>query len=612
MSFVQRRATRPGSRKLRNALLIMLAVIVLLAGWVGVRASLARDALLGAVPVANRIGSQVLVDGSQIGPDLSILQDRALTAAKLTSDPIWRGAELVPALGANLKAFREAAGVIEQLASEALPPVHDLAGSFSTDSLTPVDGRIDLGVFREAQPSLGEAREALEKADAAASQIDTASTIPQIGSAVDQIVELVSRARGIVDGLDVAASLLPTLLGGDEARSYLLLSLNNAELRSTGGLPGAIAVISAHDGLVTLGDTASATELGEFDDPVLPLTSAESVLYGEALGTWMHDVNLTPDFSRSGELARAMWLERTGTAVDGVLSIDPVALGYLLGATGPVPLESGVILTAENAAQILMSDVYSRFSVPADQDAFFAEATEKIFEAMTSGSADGVKLVQALARAAEENRVHVWSASTEEQDQLEATSIAGRVPESDDRNTAFGVYMNDATGAKMDYYVKGDIAIASAVCRNDRRPNFEVRVNLASTAPSDAATGLPDYVTGGGAYGVAPGNVRTNVYVYAPSGSVPYSVTIDGQEYSFVKADHNNHSVAGVSVELAPGQSSAVAMKFVGEAESAESVVLQHTPMTSFVNTSLNNYLNCGDIAPPPIEEDVEQTEALG
>jgi hypothetical protein len=334
MSFVQRRTTRRWSRNLRIALLIILTVIVLLSAWVGVRASLARDALLGAVPVANRIGSQVLVDGSQIGPDLSILQDRAQTAAKLTSDPVWRGAELVPALGANLKAFREAAGVIEQLASEALPPVHDLAGSFSTDSLTPVGGGIDLEIFREAQPSLGQAREALENADAAASQIDTASTIPQIGSAVDQIVELVSRAKGIVDGLDLAASLLPTLLGGDEPRSYLLLSLNNAELRSTGGLPGAIAVISAHDGLVTLGETASATELGEFDDPVLPLTSAESVLYGEALGTWMHDVNLTPDFSRSGELARAMWLERTGTAVDGVLSIDPVALGYLLGATG--------------------------------------------------------------------------------------------------------------------------------------------------------------------------------------------------------------------------------------------------------------------------------------
>jgi hypothetical protein len=189
------------------ALFIVLALIILLSAWIGVRAFMARDALLGAVPVANRIGSQVLVEGSDISGDLADLQERASSAAALTSDPIWRVAEYVPFVGKNLTAFRQASGLIEDLAAEALPPVAGLAGSFSADSLSPVNGKIDLQVFVRAQPALREAGEALDDADDSAARIDTASTIPQIGSAVDQIVDLVARAKGVVGGLETAASL---------------------------------------------------------------------------------------------------------------------------------------------------------------------------------------------------------------------------------------------------------------------------------------------------------------------------------------------------------------------------------------------------------------------
>jgi hypothetical protein len=591
------------------AVVVLLLFAVL---WIGVRAFLARDALLGAVPIANRVGAQVLTAEVDVSDDLTELQTRARSAASLTSDPVWRVAEFVPILGSNLTAFREAAQVIDRLASDALPPLSALAGTVTADALTPVDGTLDLQVFVDAKPNLGAAREAMDVANSTATHIDTRSTIPQIGAAVDQIVDLVARAKNVIDGLDTAASLLPPMLGADGPKDYLLLSLNNAELRATGGLPGAIAVIHAEQGKLTLGSLSSATALGESSNPVLSLSEAEETLYGSALGTWMHDVNMTPDFPRTGALAQEIWLQRTGETVDGVVTIDPVALSYILSATGPVESKYGVTLSSANAADVLLSEVYARFATPSAQDAFFAEVTGKVFAAVTSGQADGATLVEALTRGADENRIHVWSADPNEQAELATTRVAGQVPLSSAEQTAFGVYFNDATGAKMDYYVDGAIAIGSAICRNDQRPNFEVKVRLTSSAPVDAATVLPEYVTGGGVYGVTPGNVSTNVFVYAPAGSVPYSVTIDGQEYSFVAAEHDSHSVAGVSVELAPGQTSAVSMKFVGEAGSAEAVALQHTPMASDVETSLDNYLDCDDIPAAPTQEEEEQSGALG
>jgi hypothetical protein len=257
---------------------------------------------------------------------------------------------------------------------------------------------------------------------------------------------------------------------------------------------------------------------------------------------------------------------------------------------------SGITLTSVNAADVLLSDVYSIFEDLDDQDAFFASATGKIFSSVVSGQANNSTLLEALTQGASEGRLHLWSADPDEQEKIASTDLAGTIPISDDSATAFGVYFNDSTGAKMDYYLDAAIAVGSAVCREDLRPNFDVKVRLKSTAPLDSSTLLPAYVTGKGIRDITPGVIQTNVYVYAPLGSVPYSVTIDGEEYIFVASEIDDHSVAGITVQLSPGQSTLVSMKFIGVAGAPDTVVLQHTPMASTVQTSVNNFMDCGDL----------------
>jgi hypothetical protein len=604
--------TISGTRKVVMwAVAALVLVVLFVIVWVASRALMARDELLGAVPIASRIGSSALSGDGDISRDLAELQQRAASAASLTSDPIWRASEWVPALGNNLTAFREAASMINQLSDEALPPLEQLAGTFNVSALSPAAGAFDLDTFVDAQPLIAEALKALEAADARAMTIDTENTIPQIGIAVDQVVDLVGSARSTVTSVDTAVTLLPSMLGLDGPREYLLMSLNNAELRATGGIAGALAIIKADNGRLELGALTTATSIGEFDTPVLDLSDAEKTLYGDLLGTYMQDVNYTPNFARSGELAQSMWQDRTGDEIDGVLAIDPVALSYILRATGPVDAGSGISLTSENATDVLLSGVYSMFLEPSQQDSFFANAMNQIFSVLVGGSPDGATLITALSQGVRENRIHLWSADPSEQIEIASTQMAGIVPVSSDEATAFGVYLNDATGAKMDYYLSSGIGIASAVCRNDGRPNFDVTVKLESRAPADAATSLPLYVTANGAYGVPPGNIRTSVFVYAPEGSVPYSVTIDGQEFAFVAADDGSHSVAGVTVELTPGQQTEVLMRFVGLAGASPAVALQHTPMASEVLTSLDNYLDCSTVAPAPVEGEEEQSGAL-
>jgi len=72
--------------------------------------------------------------------------------------------------------------------------------------------------------------------------------------------------------------------------------------------------------------------------PTLPLDPEQQQIYSGRLGKYMQDVNLTPDFPTAASTAQAMWERKTGQRVDGVISIDPIALSYILEATGPVKI----------------------------------------------------------------------------------------------------------------------------------------------------------------------------------------------------------------------------------------------------------------------------------
>lgn len=592
------RRRRDGRRPLLISVAVVAAVLLLVTAWIAFRGLAARDQLLGALPVAESIRERVSAGDGDIANQLDELQQRTEAARRLTSDPVWRAVEFVPWAGQNLRAFREAAATVDDVADEALPPLGELAASISLESLTPQDGAIDLQPVRDAAPMLAEAAAVLESADARAREIETAGTLPQIRDAVGQLVELVGDTSDIVSGLDTAAQLLPPMLGGDEPRDYLLLFLNNAELRAGGGIPGALSVLTADDGALAITAQSTASSLGEFAAPPIPLTDAEQTLFGAEMGLFMQNVTATPEFSRSAELAQAMWSERQGQTVDGVIGMDVRALARILEATGPITLAGGIQLTSDNAVQVLLSDVYRDIPEPARQDVFFADAAQRIFTAVTSAGVDPGALVDALVNAVGNQRLKVWSADAAEQAVLEEIDLDGGLPASTERVARFGVYLNDSTGAKMDYYLDAAIGLGSVTCRDDLRPNYRIAVRLGNEAPTDAATSLPDYVTGAAAFGVPAGTIRTNVFVYGPAGSIAYDVRLDGRSIGFVAAEHEGLTAAGATIDLEPGQTGELEVLFLGRGVEPNRVDVEHTPTSGRVLLTPNAPVDCRDVTP--------------
>lgn len=534
----------------------LLAVATAL--WVGLRGAAAADELRSAKTVAYALRDQILAgDADAATASSATLAGHTSRAVELTSDPVWRAAELLPFAGPNLVAVAQSASVLDVLVSDVVAPLIPVADS--VDLAAMAGPSVDLAPLAAAAPALSAARDTVVPLNDRMRHLDTGATLPFVRDAVKELSALVGYAANAVESLDRAASLLPTMLGGNEPRTYLLLVQNNAELRASGGLIGATAVLTASAGTVSIADQKSTNDYPVLAEPVLPVTPAEANLYGDKLGRYLMDVNLTPDFARTAKLALAMAEPVYGRTFDGVFAIDPYVLERVLGATGPVSVSPEIALTETNVIQLLLSDVYRDIADPRAQDAFFAAATDAVFRAVTSDGVDPRALLAALGDGAAQGRILLWSDDDTEQALLVEAGLTGSLAAPGD--DFVGVYLNDATGAKMDIYLDSTAEVTCAPAATGA--THRAVVALTSSAPVDSATRLSAYVTGNGIFGVRAGDIRTQVVVVLPQGASVLSASRGDDKLATIGRDDDGRSVVAIFAQVAPGESVTVTVDFV-------------------------------------------------
>ena len=139
----------------------------------------------------------------------------------------------------------------------------------------------------------------------------------------------------------------------------------NAEARGTGGLLGGFGILRFDNGVASVDTLAANLDLEEAIAPIdLGLAYDPQYAYAEPF-TDFRNSNLSPHFPYAAEIWKTMFAERTGENVDGVIGIDPVALSYILGATGPVTMPDREVVSRENVVELTESTAYLRF--PEDQ-----------------------------------------------------------------------------------------------------------------------------------------------------------------------------------------------------------------------------------------------------
>ena len=570
----------PGALVQRRRLVVGVLVVLLLAllaalAWVGWKGSVAVVALRDAQGAAGDARSAIARgDAGEGARHLGRVTDALARARAATQDPVWRAASAVPFLGGNLRAVGEVSAALDELSREGVAPVVEVVSFVASGGLAPRDSQVDVAAISGAAPALERAAEAGERAAARLADLDTGSLLPAVGVQVEEVRAQVEEvASALRTGARVSA-LLPPMLGAEGERRYLVLFLNSAELRSTGGLVGALTVLEADEGRLSMADTTAGTDLPRFAEPVLPLEEAELELHTEALGRTVQGVALTPDFPRTAELAAAMWREATGERVDGVIGADVVALAGVLEGTGPVRTADGTEISAENAVDVLLHESYLRLGQE-ESDAFFADAARRVFERVVSGGGDFSAVVDRLAGASREGRVLVWSRDAEEQAVLVDAGLSGGFL-SGAAPRAGGVFLNDANGGKLDYFLDSGLDVVRVTCEAGGM-RVQARLALGSRVPAQGVEDLPRYVTG--MADVPAGTILVRVTVYGPEGGRLVSTRREGAEVGARQATEAGREANLLSVELAPGQTERLEGEWIVPAQGA--VEVWSTPTTT-------------------------------
>ncbi|MET0820557.1 MAG: DUF4012 domain-containing protein [Aeromicrobium sp.] len=561
---------RPG-----RTVAVVLALAVATAAVVfALQAYRASTSLERAASQAEQLQTQVVAgDISAARATLSDLRRSTARARNETDGPLWAVGAKVPWLGRNVSAVRTVAATLDDVTTQALPPIVNVSDQLNASAFSPQGGKIDLATIQQIGPAVGAADRSLTAARSRLSAIDPSELVGRLRTPVERLREKVKTAQTSAASAHVAAQLMPQMLGAGGERRYLLLIQNNAEIRATGGIAGAFAVIRANRGRVAVERTGSIRDLPPFAAPVLPMTGDEKTVFLDQLVRDLRDVNVTPDFPRSAQIARAMAEKQLAIGVDGVMSIDPVALSHVLAGTGAVKVGDGLTIDSTNAVEVLLNSVYRKYPDGEQQDAVFAASARKIFETVTSGSADPRKVIEGLSRSVSEKRLMLWSKRSDEQQKIAATGIAGAFARDDGASPHVGVYLGDAAGSKMQYYLDYSTVMTATRCLEGGRQEITTTTELTSDAPE----GLPEYITGNGK--LAPkGDMRMFAWLYAPHGGRFTSIKLDGTPQIITTARLHGRPETTVEVRLARGQTRTLSTTVISGPDQEADGIFSTTP----------------------------------
>ncbi|WP_148611825.1 DUF4012 domain-containing protein [Nocardioides rubriscoriae] len=509
-------------RRLLIAVAVLVVAAVAWSAWLGWRTE--RD-LRAADAAVDRLQAAV-TDGDDAARDAAVddLRDAAASAADRTDGFWWAGLTNLPVYGDDAAGVEALSASVDLVARDAVTPLVD-----TVDSLDGIvaDGRIDVDQVAALQQPVNDAATAMRQAVDLVEPLDSRDFAPALRTRYDDYTKRLAEVAGDFKAAGTAVDVLPAMLGADGPRDYLFIFQNNAEIRSTGGLPGSWARIHVEDGKVELLEQGSAGDLNT-DEQVVELTAEEDAVYDELPALFFQDPNFIPDFPRAAELFEAFWDRKyPDTDLDGVLALDPVGMSYLMDGTGPVQV-GDLTLTADNIVDELLSNTYLTIKDPAEQDERFQAVARAIFEAATGDLASPIDFVQGFAKAASERRFLVSPFDQDDAAVLRGATILGALAGDDGATPHVDIGLNDATGSKMSYYLRYFTEVRSRGCEAGTQ-SLTGSMTFSQTIGPRAAKELPTYVTGGGQYGIPVGTQLVALRIYGPFGGSISNVRVDGK-----------------------------------------------------------------------------------
>lgn len=347
-------------------------------------------------------------------------------------------------------------------------------------------------------------------------------------SLVDSDGDIAEHLKAANDLLDMyrednaVFSRLKSIFGADGDRLYVVAAQNSAEIRASGGFPGAIGTIRIRDGVLILEDFKKVYNvLSSYTPSQANITNTEHRLFHGGLSA-PRDADFCPDFERVAYIWALGYEAEQGEHVDGVISMTPAIVQKLLAAMEEeIKLFDGTILDGDNAARVLQHDLYFQYfsndyisgrEIIADQ--LFADTAKKAMQKLMENLAlsDISEYLSIAGEGFQDRTLMLWMDDEAEQAILAKLGWNGGL-NADPEKPQAGIYYNCTVASKMGWFLIMDTEIGERVKNEDGSYTYPITVTFSNDMTQEEYRTASGYITGsnGGAIG-------GSAYFFAPAG----------------------------------------------------------------------------------------------
>ncbi|MEZ4511898.1 MAG: DUF4012 domain-containing protein [Chloroflexota bacterium] len=489
------RSNRP-FRLLLLAGLLLLLLWFGLKGWRIYRASqslLGRQAeaeaiLANGATQANPDAVEALILG--VREDVVVLRDETAVFLPLTPYLGW-----VPQLGPTLLVAPQLMTMADAGTETAVYAITGLKPALVALQAPPTPGSSRISdltaVLHNAKPAMILAGRAFDRFVAARNQLGDTTALPwRLQTALVQMDELIPLGQ---IGLRLAP-VLPSLLGADGPRRYLIMAQNEDELRPSGGFITGAGLLTIDGGRIQEIAFQDANFVNDWNakpyapppDPLYDFMGLDMFLF--------RDANFWPDFPASAQKALALYSYGQDIAEpDGVIAIDQHFMKLLVEATGPIPIpDSGDVISHNNiidtmrgARDIKEGQTLAEWIV--NRKAFlgvFANAIRNRIE-QDFGSVDPIFLVRNMVTAVNQKHLQLYMKDEAITAVLHDLGWTGSLPQPSSSDFLMAVDTNMGYN-KVNVYVGRNHRVDVAV-QSDGSSHNSVTLSYRNAVPADNA-----------------------------------------------------------------------------------------------------------------------------
>jgi hypothetical protein len=273
--------------------------------------------------------------------------------------------------------------------------------------------------------------------------------------------EQAAEADELLADAEAGFAILPSFLGADGPRNYLIGMQNPAELRGTGGAMLQFALLSIDEGHPKLNKASTVYDVDTNREPLdIPLPPDAWYQQGIPDTRRFGNANWSPDWPFSARLT-VDYAEATDARlpdvdipeIHGVLLVDPYVMEELMPGVGRFRSDKHrVYVTGETVVNYLLYKAYAAKPVPRIRKARLTDIVDSFYRHMLKPD-HPTELVNGLSTSLREKHMQVWLRDPREHAFVERMNWDAAFQKAANSDFFYAVQQN-VGGNKLDYHAE--------------------------------------------------------------------------------------------------------------------------------------------------------------